>query len=224
MMRIHRNNPRFKNSQSGVTLVALLAAMTIITITLLAVAPNLLQEVQRQKEIEAIQRGEEVADAIREYVKAKNGLLPKKMDDLLDGIPFGIKKRQILRASAAIDPLSKDGKWRLIRPTSKELINFEKKLITYNGKVLPETQDSQYFQRYLVQLVNVVDTGEDTITSSFKGDEDEEDESNNTDEGEFIGVASQSKNNSVIVYYGLEKHSRWIFTPLFRGGNGSGNK
>jgi type II secretory pathway pseudopilin PulG len=217
MTRIINKNSRFGNSQSGVTLVALLAMMTIITISLLAVAPNLLQDVQREKELESIRRGEEVADAIREYVKAKNGLLPKSMDELLEGIPFGTKKRQILRVSAAIDPLSEDGKWRLIRYTSKELLNFERKVILYNGKVLPETQDQQFFQRYLVQLVNIVDTGEDTITTSFN-----EDSANNTEDGEFIGVASQSKNKSVIVYYGLEKHNKWIFTPLFRGGNGNG--
>ncbi len=38
-----------------------------------------------------------------------------------------------------------------------------------------------------------------------------------TDKTPFIGVASQSRSTSVIAYYGIENHSKWIFTPLFRG-------
>jgi hypothetical protein len=38
-----------------------------------------------------------------------------------------------------------------------------------------------------------------------------------TDNQPFIGVASQSRSKSVIAYYGIEKHSNWVFTPLFRG-------
>jgi len=33
----------------------------------------------------------------------------------------------------------------------------------------------------------------------------------------FIGVASQSKSKSILAYYGIENHSKWIYTPLFRG-------
>mgnify|MGYP006141564333 CR=1 FL=1 len=42
-----------------------------------------------------------------------------------------------------------------------------------------------------------------------------------TDNTPFIGVASQSKSRSVIAYYGIENHSKWVFTPLFRGAGGS---
>jgi len=34
--------------------------------------------------------------------------------------------------------------------------------------------------------------------------------------GPFIGVSSQSKTNSVLLYYGIDHHDGWIFTPLFR--------
>jgi hypothetical protein len=33
----------------------------------------------------------------------------------------------------------------------------------------------------------------------------------------FIGVASHDTGLSVLAYYGVENHSKWVFTPLFRG-------
>jgi hypothetical protein len=44
-----------------------------------------------------------------------------------------------------------------------------------------------------------------------------------TENTPFIGVASQSRATSVIAYYGIENHSKWIFTPLFRGTGSSQN-
>ena len=106
-----------------------MAAMVIFAIGLLAVAPSVMMNVQREKELEAIRRGEEVADAIRQYVEFyKGNKLPDSIDELLEGLPQGTKKRQILRPSAATDPLSEDGEWRLISPTSKHFINFGKRV------------------------------------------------------------------------------------------------
>src|SRR5205814_3140595 len=105
-------------------------------------------EVQRSKELEAISRGEEVAAAIKQYVEFYGGAkLPNSMDDLLEGLPQGTKKRMILRASAAIDPLSEDGKWRLIKPDPQLIGKFARRVQNYNGGVLPPNP-SQLFDRY----------------------------------------------------------------------------
>ena len=115
-------NPK---SECGMSLVVVMAVLMLFAIALLAVAPTVQQGVQRDKELESIRRGEEVADAIRQYVTFYRGTkLPDSIDELLEGIPQGTKKRQILRASAAVDPLSEDGKWRLIKPASKAFLNF----------------------------------------------------------------------------------------------------
>ena len=104
------------HSQSGMSLIAILAIMTLFSIALLAVAPSVQQSVQREKELEQIRRGEEVAEAILKYVNFYQGAkLPNSIDDLLEGLPQGTKKTQILRESAAIDPLSEDGKWKIGR-------------------------------------------------------------------------------------------------------------
>lgn len=133
------------------------------------------------------------------------------MDDLLAGLPQGTKNRQILRSSAAIDPLSEDGKWRLIKPDPQVLARFAKRVQDYNNGLLP-SNPSPTFDKYVVIFVNSINTGTDTDTT-----EPEEDFEVITDNTPFIGVSSQSRSRSIVAYYGIENHSKWIFTPLFRG-------
>ena len=160
------------DSERGMTLLAVMAMMAVFAVALLAVAPSIQQEVQRQKELEAIARGEEVAEAIRQYVEYYRGArLPNSMDDLLDGLPRGTQKRQILRASAAIDPLSEDGKWRLIKADIQTLGPFAKRVQTYNGGTLPPNT-SATFDRYAVVIVNSINTGTDADTDSDDLDSD----------------------------------------------------
>ncbi len=211
-------NPKSKirnpKSESGMSLILVLGVMTLFAIALLAVAPTVQQGVQREKELEAIRRGEEVAAAIRQYMVFYQGRLPNSMDDLTEGLPQGTKKRQILRPSAAIDPLSEDGKWRLIEPNKQAFLNFGRRVQIYNNDVLPSSPEpKRIFDNYAIQLVNIINS---------KSEEDLEEDSEEeieilTDKVPFIGVASQSRSKSVIAYYGIENHSKWVFTPLFRG-------
>ncbi len=203
---------KFRSSEKGATLVALLAIMTIMAITMLAVAPSIVQEVQREKELEAIARGEEVAEAIKQYVSTFNKL-PNSMDDLLEGLPQGTKKRQILRKSASIDPLSDDGKWRLVKPDAKTFINFSRRVQNYNGGVLP-ANPIPIFDRFGLAIVNSINTKSE---EEIKDADSAEDVDNDTESVQFIGVISKSKSHSVVAYYGLENHSKWMFTPMFRG-------
>ena len=218
--RIPHSAFRIPHSEGGMTMLAVMAFMAVFAIGLLAVAPSVQVEVQREKELESIRRGEEIADAIRQYIIHHRGArLPQSLDDLVEGLPFGTKKRQILRASATTDPLSPDGKWRLIGPDPKIIASFAKKVQLYNNGLLPSSPDPvNYFDKYTVSLANVLNTDTEGET------EDPEDEDFSADTGNkpFIGVASQSRSKSVLAYYGIENHSKWIFTPLFRG-NGMSN-
>ena len=140
-----------RRREEGYTLVALLALMTVLALFALAAAPAIRQQAQRERENEAIFRGEEVADAIRLYysyqVKQRNlradAALPTSIDQLLEGVPSGTKKVQILRASAARDPLSKSGEWSLVRPRSSQLADFQRSLMLYAENVRPPTHDPQ---------------------------------------------------------------------------------
>lgn len=213
MLQMTANRKRsVQRDERGMTLFAVMAIMAVFAVGLLAVAPAIQQEVQREKELEAIRRGEEVADAIRQYIEHYRGTkLPNSIDDLLEGIPYGTKKRQILRASAATDPLSEDGKWRLVKADADSIGPFARRVQNYNGGILPANPNPQIFDRFAVVLVN-------TLNTELESD-DEADESVDvlTENTPFIGVASQSKTKSVIAYYGIQNHSKWIFTPLFRG-------
>jgi len=122
----------------------------------MAIAPSMQQQAEREREKEAIFRGEQVADAIRDYYKYRVALnrvsgdqaLPTSMDQLLEGLPIpgGAKTRQILRASAAHDPLTTEGEWRFIHPRTESLIDFQQSVMAYAGNVLPAPRDPQMAQ------------------------------------------------------------------------------
>jgi len=210
-------------SDGGYTLVALLALMSVVALFAMAVAPSLQQQSLRDREKEAIFRGEQVADAIRDYYKyrvavnrvAGDQALPSSMDQLLQGLPIpgGSKSRQILRASAARDPLTLEGEWRFIHPRSEELIDFQQGVYSYAGTILPPPRnDPQMAQLQLFavpQMTTLLNTGTTSKSSSSSSAGDDS-------SGPFVGVASRSRRSSVLTFYGIESHDGWIFTPLFR--------
>src|SRR5215217_3299251 len=210
-----------RRSEAGYTLVALLAMMTVLALFAMAVAPSMQQQAQREREQEAIFRGEQVADAIRAYYRyrannfrtAGDQALPRSMDDLLQGIPIpgGSKNRQILRASAARDPLTIEGEWRFILPRKDALIDFQQSIMFYTGNVLPppRPQVAPLQQLAVPQIVNTSSLGALSGTRSISSIDDDA-------TGPFVGVASRSRRESVLTYYGIERHDQWIFTPLFR--------
>ncbi len=203
-----------RKSEGGYTLVALLAVMSLLALFALAATENVRQQSQREREKEAIFRGEQVSDAIRSYYRYRGSQgvnsLPTSMDQLLEGIPRGTKKLQILRLSASHDPLSSSREWKLINPTSGDVTDFVKALTVYSGGTPPAPRgDMARLAQLIPQMANVLDT---KSTEAAPGGED--DSANSS--GPFLGVASRSQRNSVITYYGIERHDQWIFTPLFK--------
>lgn len=200
--------------QSGYALVSLLALMTIILIVTMSAAPSIRQQTRRELEREAIARGEEVAEAIRAYIHMKN-TPPTSMDELLDGVapPGIIKKRQILRASAARDPLSKDGEWRLIKANDPAFAEFIRAVTIYSEGRLPTGNDKTppmlTLEQSFMRLTGILNTGS---PDDAPGGED----TSISSSGPFIGVASRSRRPSVLTYYDIERHDKWVFTPFFK--------
>lgn len=201
-----------RRGERGYTLVVLLALMSLLILFAMAAAPNIARQAQREREEEAIFRGEQVAEAIRLYYIAhgKQGpqSLPTSMDQLLEGIPRGTQKVQILRPEAARDPLTSSGEWKLIKPTDRAMLEFSRSVIIYAGNQMPQTSDPS-LATFAVQFAGIINTGS---KESAPGGEDNS--VNST--GPFIGVASRSKNSSIITYYGIDRHDQWVFTPLFK--------
>ncbi len=211
-----------RSSEGGYTLVALLAVMTVLALFAMAAAPSIHQQAVREREKEAIFRGEQVADAIRIYYLNRqtqtrapgDQSLPTSIDQLLEGVPIqgGAKNRQILRASAARDPLTAEGEWRFVRPRSEALIDFQRSVMLYAQNMLPQPKHPQMLQLQQFaapQITSILNTGS---TSSSPASATSEDEGT----GPFVGVASRNKTESVLTYYGIDRHDQWIFTPLFR--------
>src|SRR5689334_20480338 len=186
-----------RRSEGGYTLVALLAMMTVLALFAMAAAPSIQQQAQREREQEAIFRGEQVADAIRDYYRYRSGTiravgaqaLPTSMDQLLEGIPIpgGSKTRQILRPSAARDPLTLEGEWRYILPRSEALIDFQQSIMFYTDNVIPPTRDPQMaqLQQFAVpQILNTVNLGTQSATRDQSSVDDDA-------SGPFVGVASR---------------------------------
>ena len=202
--------------EGGYALVALLVVMSLLALFAMSAALNVKQQTQREREKEAIFRGEQVADAIRSFYRSRGGQgvnsLPTNMDQLLEGIqlPGRTKKLQILRTAAAKDPLSSSGEWKLIAPTSQDFAGLVRNLTVYSGGVPPTPRgDFGALAALIPQMTNVLDT---KSTDTAPGGEDNSDSSS----GPFLGVTSRSQHNSVITYYGIARHDEWIFTPLFR--------
>ena len=200
--------------ERGYALVSLILVMSLLALFALGAAENVRQQGQREREKEAIFRGEQVADAIRSYYRYRGAQgvnsLPNSIDDLLQGIPRGTKKLQILRSEAAHDPLSKSGEWKLVGPTSENVASFVKDLTVYSGGSPPQPRgDMARLASVIPQMLNVLDTGS---TSTGRGGEDNSGDSS----GPFLAVQSRSQRNSVMTYYGIDHHDGWLFTPLFR--------
>lgn len=210
-----------RRSEAGYTLVALLALMTVVALFAMAAAPRVQQQAQREREQEAIFRGEQVAAAIGQYYiyrsvgrPPNDQALPTSVDQLLEGVPVvgGAKNRQILRPSAARDPLTIEGEWRLIGPRTQALVEFQQAILFYTGSFVPSPR--------LPQIVQLQGFAVPPIGSAVKlGTRPDSESSSSLEDvssGPFVGVASRSRKESVLTYYGIERHDQWIFTPLFR--------
>jgi type II secretory pathway pseudopilin PulG len=205
--------------EGGYTLVALIALMTLLALFAMAAAPSIAHQAKREREQEAIFRGEQVAEAIRLYYGAqiRNGRgqgdtsLPTDIDQLLEGIPRGTKKIQILRVSASRDPLSSKGEWRLIKPRSPEITDFVRDLMVFSNNVPPPTTD-QYLRTAVQNMAPIVISISGLASST--GSSGSGLSGNST--GPFIGVSSESDRDAIITYYGIDRHNGWVFTPLFR--------
>lgn len=215
-----RHAARPSRDERGYALVALLAVMTVLMISMMAAAPALRQQARRERELEAIARGEEVAEAIRNFIHlAKRP--PTSMDELLEGAPVGTKKIQVLRESASRDPLSKSGEWRTIKVNDPALVTFIRDLTKYAEGRLPNPNDRDKdstmttLAAQLPRVTNILDVGSDSGSGSGLGSSGDEDSSSNSN-GPFIGVASRSQRESIVTYYGIEHHDGWVFTPFYR--------
>jgi len=96
-----------RRAEAGYALVALLATLTIGAIVLAAALPFWRYLITNDREEELIFRGGQIAAAIESYKKKNNGVSPPNLETL-------VRTRHLRKLYK--DPMTKDGKWRLLHP------------------------------------------------------------------------------------------------------------
>ncbi len=164
--------------EAGYSLVALLATATILLILLSAAMPTWRYIVKNDREEELIFRGGEIADAVAAYQRKNGNSLPVSLEVLVKG--------KYLR-HAYKDPMTKDGKWRFIRP----------------GESLNQPGAPGAAGPY--PGVTTTTTTTTTRPSAFSQP--------TTMLGGFLGVASTSTDSALRVFNGRTKYNEWVFLP-----------
>ena len=162
-------------SGAGYALVSLMATIAITMIMMAAAAPTWRYVMKDDAEQELIFRGGEIADAIARYQRRNGNALPPSLEVLVKG--------KYLRREYK-DPMTKHGKWRLIRPGDAI------------GPVRPPSGPG---------APTTTTTTTTTRPSAFA--------QSGTTIGAIQGVASTSKEKSLRVFNGRTRYDEWIFLP-----------
>jgi type II secretory pathway pseudopilin PulG len=96
-----------RRGEAGYSLVALLAAVAVMMVLLGAAMPSWRYVMRNDAEEELISRGGQIADAIARYQRRHGNALPPSLEVL-------VEQRFLRRAYK--DPMTKHGRWRLLRP------------------------------------------------------------------------------------------------------------
>ena len=96
-----------RQGEQGFMLIGLIVAIFFILLVLSIAAPKMAQELRRDKEVEAVHRGNQYVRAIQLYYR-KNNSYPGTMDALAKGTPVKYLRQEY------VDPFTGKSDWRLI--------------------------------------------------------------------------------------------------------------
>lgn len=171
-----------RRGESGYALVALVATVAVMLILMSAAAPYWKYLMKNDAEEELLFRGGEIADAIVRYQRKNGNALPSSLEVLV--------KQHYLRREYK-DPMTKAGKWRLLRPGDALLPGIPGLPATAGqagaGGAAPTT------------------TTTTTRPSAFSQP------SQGLGSGGFQGVATTSTEKSLRVFNGRSKYNEWLF-------------
>lgn len=229
---------RARASARGYALLALIAAMTVMAILIAGYVPHLARQMQREREEEMLFRGQQIVEAIAQYVQM-TGRYPSSLEELVRGFvmqtPRGTRRVRFLRPSALIDPMTND-EWKVVRPGDPALRRFVEAYLETIGQPAnpmllqflqpgavialpgrPRPTPAQPMRpgrtRVPTPRVNVPDVVEGIAGSVLTPLSAIPEEGGG---GPILGVVSKSEKKSVRVYYGLDRYSDWpfVFIPV----------
>ena len=167
-----------RRGEAGYSLVALLAAIAVMMIMLGAAMPSWRYVMRNDAEEELLSRGGQIADAIARYQRRHGNALPPSMEVL-------VQQRFLRRAYK--DPMTKHGRWRLLRPGDAVLPGVPG---------LPGTGTRP-------GGATTTTTTTTTRPSAFSQP--------GQAIGGFQGVASTSTDKSLRIFNGRTKYNEWLF-------------
>jgi len=167
-----------RRSEAGFSLVTLFAGVTVMMILMAVAMPSWKYVVQNEREQELYFRGNAIAAAIERYQKKHGNTPPTTLEMLVKG--------KFLRKEYA-DPMTKDGKWRFVRPG--EVIAARVAGMGGPGRGAGGSRTGR--------------PGDETGRPGRPG--------TGPELGPFVGVASFSKDESLRVMNGAETYDAWLF-------------
>jgi type II secretory pathway pseudopilin PulG len=102
--------------QQGFTMLAVLAALVLLALSLQGVMWVVSTQAQRERELELLRVGAAIRDAIGRYVESSPGVVkqwPPSLEALLDDRRSVVLRRHLRRLYA--DPIQRSGEWGLVR-------------------------------------------------------------------------------------------------------------
>jgi type II secretory pathway pseudopilin PulG len=97
-----------QTGEQGFMLVGLIVAIFLILLALSVAAPKVAQELRREREVEAIHRGDQYVRAVRLYYRKMNHTYPGNMEQLEKSNNIRFLRQQY------VDPMTGKADWRLI--------------------------------------------------------------------------------------------------------------
>src|SRR5208283_3074431 len=110
------SDPQRRRREGGYLLLAILLMVAFMVIAATIEAPLMVQQMKRDREEEMIHRGTEYARAIKKYYK-KFGRYPANLEQLDNTNQMRFLRRRYK------DPLTKDGKWKLLNYTDIQTLS-----------------------------------------------------------------------------------------------------
>lgn len=229
--KLFRRLRRARRSSSGYILIAVVAALTIALVVASAAIPDLVRDLQREREEELLFRGQQIVDGLERFYRATNRY-PTSLEELAEGIMMrGGRRLRFVRPSVLTDPLTNEP-WAVLRPGDSAVRRFVQAYLKSVGQPAnpillqflspgaqialpgrPSRRAANPRQRQPGVSADPVqpipqpepDPNLDLFARSVQSEEQGE------ATGPVIGVVSKSERKTVRSFYDLESYRDWAF-------------
>ena len=216
---------RTRPAEQGYMLLAVMLAMTLMLIAMAIEAPRIAQQIKREKELELVHRGKDVANAVKHFVHKNGGRYPNSLEQLENTNHIRYLRRRWK------DPTTGEANWRLVHLGEAEV-----KIPTPNPGLNPSTNNpglgngsgsgSGPGGRSNITAPPLTGGGQQangqgntgTLVTSNIGN------GQTLGGGQIMGIASVNKAKSILEFNDKDEYDQWFFVYDLRleqaGGTG----